>query len=314
MEKNERNEIKKKQKRDFFARITRKKAKEEILKKQERLGRKLTAEEKHKIIQRVAKQAKNKVLAVVLAGSIGFGAFATVQTTRMLNAGDEDRRPAQEHVLDKTEQESFKESLKVDGQYVDVQVEVSELEAMVQQIESIDSKEDALKFWKNIYVEEYENVTGKKENAGNIKITLSNQSSVYVREDGKRVTRGTYPEGTEAALRADGQAYTSENDVDAFFVELISTGKVLDGMTIKGDAVIDGDNYNELKDNESALVELGPKTTKTSFELARLYEELEQDPSSQYIKAKCENAKNELKEDITNKYENQQDKSVEEER
>lgn len=76
--------------RSFFMKFTREDAKKQIEIKEKKLNRKLTPEEKHKIIKGVAHNARAKAIRASLAAFLGIGTIAAgVTAVRALNPGTE---------------------------------------------------------------------------------------------------------------------------------------------------------------------------------------------------------------------------------
>lgn len=270
----------KKSKIDFFVRLTRHVAKEEIKNKQEALGRELTKEEKQKIIKKHANIAKRKVTATVLAATIGITGFVSGFAVGRLTAGDE-----QKESVTTTTKEDFKDGLKVEPstQTPEQEQEVDEvLEQVKKEINGLDSKEDILDYFKQLYAQEYEEVMGKSISASSVKILQTEQSYVYQLEDGQIVTHGDYPAITEGKIEADGLSH-ERADARKVYIVKDSFGNELDGMSINGKKVIPGNSYDKLKDSPSPLEKIGSGATYNTFKLYDLYRQLENKPGNTFI-------------------------------
>ena len=223
--------------RSFFMKFTREDAKKQIEIKEKKLNRKLTPEEKHKIIKGVAHNARAKAIRASLAAFLGIGTIAAgVTAVRALNPGTE--------VKDKDEKE----------------------------INALNTKEAIVAYLKNMYIEEYEKETGDTTlTTADIKIMESSQDYLYQLEDGTFVTHGQNPETTEMNMQENGEkysTYTNENgsaiESNVYAIRLSENNKILDMITDKDlKRTIPGDNYLEMKDYNSILEKMGNVVSKS---------------------------------------------------
>ncbi len=127
-----------------------------------------------------------------------------------------------------------------------------------EEVNSLETKEDVLKFLKNEYIEKYEQMTGDKDlTTDDIKIIASYQNYLYSNEE-EIVTHGANPDQLRNQLEQYGN-YSVINDCEVFQVK-DQDDKTIDAATyINGNLeyVVPGDNYEEMKNNNSVLVELG---------------------------------------------------------
>ena len=277
----------KKRKRNFFIRITKEKSKEEIKNAQKELGRKLNRDEKHKIIMKNAKKARFRTFLFAIAGTavVGGGVY-------LLTSGNEQpEKQTQEETMIETEskEQSFRDSLKV----------YSQEEKIAQEVAELDTVQEIKEYLKNMYIEAYEQKNGEVDlNTSDIQITSNSESYLYVLEDGQLVSHGDFPDQTEKQIQEDGKNYKDTiSDIDTYNVKLASTGKIIDSMTTGLDQVIPGENYNEMKEYDSVLVDMGEITEK-AFTLMELVEGLENDSSNEYLKQSYRDTKCELRDAI----------------
>ena len=235
--------------RSFFMKFTREDAKKQIEIKEKKLNRKLTPEEKHKIIKGVAHNAREKAIRASLAAFLGIGTIAAgVTAVRALNPGTEVRTETQSNTNETEKGKSFKE------------------------INALNTKEAIVAYLKNMYIEEYEKETGDTTlTTADIKIMESSQDYIYQLEDGTFVTHGQNPETTEMNMKENGEeysTYTNEKgtaiESNVYSVRLNENDKILDMITEKDlKRTIPGDNYLEMKDYNSILEKMGNVVSKS---------------------------------------------------
>lgn len=168
--------------RSFFMKFTREDAKKQIEIKEKKLNRKLTPEEKHKIIKGVAHNAREKAIRASLAAFLGIGTIAAgVTAVRALNPGTEVRTETQSNTNETEKGKSFKEGILVEDKDE-------------KEINALNTKEAIVAYLKNMYIEEYEKETGDTTlTTADIKIMESSQDYIYQLEDGTFVTHGQNP-------------------------------------------------------------------------------------------------------------------------
>lgn len=246
--------------RSFFMKFTREDAKKQIEIKEKKLNRKLTPEEKHKIIKGVAHNAREKAIRASLAAFLGIGTIAAgVTAVRALNPGTEVRTETQSNTNETEKGKSFKEGILVEDKDE-------------KEINALNTKEAIVAYLKNMYIEEYEKETGDTTlTTADIKIIESSQDYLYQLEDGTFVTHGQNPETTEMNMQENGEkysTYTNENgtaiESNVYSVRLNENNKILDMITEKDlKRTIPGDNYLEMKDYNSILEKMGNVVSKS---------------------------------------------------
>lgn len=246
--------------RSFFMKFTREDAKKQIEIKEKKLNRKLTPEEKHKIIKGVAHNARAKAIKASLAAFLGIGTIAAgVTAVRALNPGTEVRTETQSNTNEKGEKIPFPDWIKVEDKDE-------------KEINALNTKEAIVAYLKNMYIEEYEKETGDTTlTTADIKIIESSQDYIYQLEDGTFVTHGQNPETTEMNMKENGEeysTYTNEKgtviESNVYSVRLNENDKILDMITEKDlKRTIPGDNYLEMKDYNSILEKMGNVVSKS---------------------------------------------------
>jgi len=246
--------------RSFFMKFTREDAKKQIEIKEKKLNRKLTPEEKHKIIKGVAHNARAKAIRASLAAFLGIGTIAAgVTAVRALNPGTEVRTETQSNTNEKGEKIPFPDWIKVEDKDE-------------KEINALNTKEAIVAYLKNMYIEEYEKETGNTTlTTADIKIIESSQDYIYQLEDGTFVTHGQNPETTEMNMKENGEeysTYTNEKgtviESNVYSVRLNENDKILDMITEKDlKRTIPGDNYLEMKDYNSILEKMGNVVSKS---------------------------------------------------
>lgn len=246
--------------RSFFMKFTREDAKKQIEIKEKKLNRKLTPEEKHKIIKGVAHNARTKAIRASLAAFLGIGTIAAgVTAVRALNPGTEVRTETQSNTNEKGEKIPFPDWIKVEDKDE-------------KEINALNTKEAIVAYLKNMYIEEYEKETGDTTlTTADIKIIESSQDYIYQLEDGTFVTHGQNPETTEMNMKENGEeysTYTNEKgtviESNVYSVRLNENDKILDMITEKDlKRTIPGDNYLEMKDYNSILEKMGNVVSKS---------------------------------------------------
>ena len=247
--------------RSFFMKFTREDAKKQIEIKEKKLNRKLTPEEKHKIIKGVAHNARAKAIRASLAAFLGIGTIAAgVTAVRALNPGTEVKKEeTQINTNEKGKENPF---------LVDIKVKDKD----EKEINALNTKEAIVAYLKNMYIEEYEKETGDTTlTTADIKIMESSQDYLYQLEDGTFVTHGQNPETTEMNMQENGEkysTYTNENgsaiESNVYAIRLSENNKILDMITDKDlKRTIPGDNYLEMKDYNSILEKMGNVVSKS---------------------------------------------------
>ena len=247
--------------RSFFMKFTREDAKKQIEIKEKKLNRKLTPEEKHKIIKGVAHNARAKAIRASLAAFLGIGTIAAgVTAVRAINPRTEVKKEeTQSNTNEKGKENPF---------LVDIKVKDKD----EKEINALNTKEAIVAYLKNMYIEEYEKETGDTAlTTADIKIMESSQDYLYQLEDGTFVTHGQNPETTEMNMQENGEkysTYTNENgsaiESNVYAIRLSENNKILDMITEKDlKRTIPGDNYLEMKDYNSILEKMGNVVSKS---------------------------------------------------
>lgn len=246
--------------RSFFMKFTREDAKKQIEIKEKKLNRKLTPEEKHKIIKGVAHNARAKAIRASLAAFLGIGTIAAgVTAVRALNPGTEVRTETQSNTNETEKGKSFRGGILVEDKDE-------------KEINALNTKEAIVAYLKNMYIEEYEKETGDTTlTTADIKIMESSQDYLYQLEDGTFVTHGQNPETTEMNMQENGEkysTYTNENgsaiESNVYAIRLSENNKILDMITDKDlKRTIPGDNYLEMKGYNSILEKMGNVVSKS---------------------------------------------------
>lgn len=212
----------------------------------------LTKKQKQKARNRAKRKIKRRAILVAL-GITGVG--AVVAGTKLLPEGQQE--PSRIEGAAK----NFRDFYKVNEN--DLLKGESEVE---KEINELQNSEDVLNYLKNMYIEKYEQKTGDETlMTDNIKIIKSSQNYVYIDDQtGDIITHGELPELTIKALEENGISDDNiEYDVDIYRIEK-NDGEIIDMMAMgekDGERqfvrAVSGNEYNEMKDYESVLVESG---------------------------------------------------------
>ena len=279
--------------RKIFISTTLRKAKEEIKKIEEARGEKLTEEAKDKIIQRCAKKARRKAAALGVAAFLGINNLLT---------GCAALPEGENNVTTTT---TYKESLKVEvpNQTAPEKEEDKILAQVQSEIAMLDSQEDVLNYWKQLYTEKYKEVTGESISATDINLSLTKQSYVYQLENGQIVTHGANPAITQSKIEADGIKYKIiPEEVYVYFVT-DKDNNVIDAMGAHWQTIIPGDNYDlydEKKqvEEESTLVALGGNVTNRANTLINAFRDYEENKNDILKKSVLEQARSRFAEAV----------------
>lgn len=227
---------------------------------EEKLGRKLTREEKIKVHKKAKGEARRKAIRNTVLGALG---LATVigGGVKLLGEGEETGKAIQPI---KIEQENkFKESLKVAQK--DLKEIVSQSEArdkIEKEVNALKNEEDVIAYLKDLYIEKYEQETGDtKLTTEDIKITSNYENYVYVNEKtGEMSTHGEFPLETVKTLQEKNISYTTQDEVEVYKVQN-NEGKIIDCITMKSkdgksvpeEVLIEG----ESQENKSIMKQMG---------------------------------------------------------
>jgi hypothetical protein len=206
-----------------------------------------------KIIEKLKEIFKKTKKALAIGGTV-----ATIGLATGCSA-DKDIDTTDNNV--KTEESSFKDDIHVDVE----DLETTSLNKTEEKVEELENKDDLLNFLKDLYIEEYENKTGDTTlDTSDIKIIEENNNYIYQNtQTGEFITHDELPAQTEQMMKENNISYTIKEDVDVYQVKN-NDDEIIDAMVVdeqKGPAkyikAIPGNSYNEMKDYESTLTDLG---------------------------------------------------------
>lgn len=222
---------------------------EEKMRIEEISGRKISKKGEEKIRQNIIKADKKAERRSNLkkAGII-LGTAATAGAVLFASSGTkEETVPTPKPTIEASEEP---------GKINDIKEEVNNLE----------NEEAVLRFLKNEYIENYEKITGDDTlTTEDITITYNYENYVYINDTtGEIITHGENIKNTTQSLQNDGVSYTTKDNVKVYKIKTKEDGKVIDCMTLQNQngetkpvKVIVGDQYEESKNNNSILVEMG---------------------------------------------------------
>lgn len=264
-----------------------------IKQKEKKLGRPLTNAEKKKIADNIANGVLIQLLAtgasLVAVFSVGNKIISQPALPEPEKVSTVETVKPEETTKDATK--DFREEMKV---------EIPETEDPETEIDEIDSKEDTLRWLKDVYVDKYEEITGKENlSAYSIEILDKKVPAMYKTSDGQYITTIESPLAAEGILNQNGISYEEISGSSVYMVSIANNGTVIDCATKGVDGYHDvtiAEYYDEMKDsNNSVLAELGDITPKT-FELMDLYSQLEEKPGNEFIENIISSTKENLKE------------------
>lgn len=237
--------MKKEEKRGLFISLTKRKAKEMISERENKLNRKLTKEEKKAIKKEAAKKVRRKIAAISVFGIASIlGGISISNKTSLL--------PEETNKI-------VKETNNPNNPFKETIVYKNGI-----------TEKDVLQYFKNLYIEEYEKITGDDTlTTEDISISRTYQNYVYQLDDGTLVTHGEKVDVAKNGIDADGKSWKSLSNILSYTVrkktnneENGKNGKdddseVID-IVLKGEhgelkRAIPGDRYTEMKDYTSIL-------------------------------------------------------------
>lgn len=129
----------------------------------------------------------------------------------------------------------------------DAEIQINESEDISSKIDEISTKEEALSFIKEMYVEEYNKVNKTDLTVDDITFISSNQDYVYD-VDGVYITHGSTPDDVKNSLDKNNKEYEIKGDVKVYTSYVVEDGKKvpLESFSVgKSDIVnvILGDEY-----------------------------------------------------------------------
>lgn len=187
----------------------------------------------------------------------------------------------------------------------DFEIQVDE--DMASKINEISTSDEALKFIKEMYLEEYNEVNGTSLSLDDIKFLSTYQDYVYDL-DGTYITHGARPNTVESKLSKNNIDYDIQEDVRVYSVySTKTTGESLESFAVKGNEIVDvvlGDEYvygKEIDSAKNVLADMNLPIIK-GIDLVLAMKEEQKDVSISLIKSQ-------LKESIE-KYQEQKDKKI----
>ncbi len=195
-------------------------------------------------------------------------AGATIATVGLATGCGADKEPAKldnnvkvEEAIDfeketKNEATNFKEGLKYD--VTANQEHKKDLNEMIEEIDELQTEEELLSFLKDMYIENYEQITGDTtRTTEDIKMYSVNQDYVFVNNETEEITtHGEQPNETKRKLDNAGISYDTKYNVKTYEVRkpikaaegniidetVIDSAMIKNGQPVK---VIPGDNYGQ---------------------------------------------------------------------
>ncbi len=173
---------------DIFVSLTRKKAKEEIAKYQNKLTRKLTNEEKHLITKKVAKRTRGKAAVISI---FALGIFTGMKTDNLLEASKSKGIDNKEEIT--IDAEELNKDISIDNVTNDreifingIKVELNEIENnekalsnVKEQINNLSNPEESLEYLKESYVNEYNKENDEKITKDNVTFHIGDGNVLY---------------------------------------------------------------------------------------------------------------------------------------
>lgn len=207
-------------------------------------NQKLTKKQK----QKARRKAKRRIIIGGIIAALGITGIAIVKN-KLLPEGKESHQPN----ITTEKENNFKAKYKVKEEYL--RKNESEAEKEVKQLEN---DQEVLAYLKNMYIEKYEEKTGDDTlKTNDIKIIQGSQNYMYIdTQTGDYISHGEFPNDTEKALKENNVLYEIAYNIETFKVQN-RDGKTIDMETVAHEKVIPGNQYNEMKNYESVLEELG---------------------------------------------------------
>lgn len=235
--------------------------KKEIIKKEqnkikEKNGKSTLNQKDKKKAHKKAKRkiSKTKLLAIIAAlGIAGIAAHKYLPEPKQEPKTTENQK--------EKSNDNFKEKYQVSQENIksDAQREVES------QINELENESDVLAYLKNMYIEKYAKKTGDETlTTADIMIFESSENYVYEDQDNNRIiTHGSNPMEVEEELNSKNIDYNVLEDVKTYDIQT-KDGKIIDSIILqqKDDKtipvkVIPGDSYDEMKNYDSILDEMG---------------------------------------------------------
>ena len=189
-----------------------------ITEKEERLGQKLPREERIRMAKKIHRQMKRKVRRNMLLAALGIGGVAV--TAGLIAGAKEDPAPrgpeieTEAETSTERETDSFRETYGVD-------LEEIRKKAILKEINNLDTKDEVLKFLKDMYIEEYERQTGDtKLTTDDIQINYGTQNYAYTTDDGEIFLHTENPQEVADIIKEQNiQTETVENIMSYQIIE-----------------------------------------------------------------------------------------------
>ena len=221
---------------------------------------KLTKKDKKK----TKKRAKRKLAIAGIIAALGITGGVTA-AIKMLPEGKPQEPVAtmEDQNNTKSKLNEFKERYHFE---VDEKKTIQQDSEIIKEINELQNENDVLSYLKNMYIEKYEEKTGDKNlTTKDIEIYSNSQNYVYVDETtGDIITHGDNPADLEKMLQDDEVSYDVEYDVSTYSIENAQDGQIMDMIVMKSQAgktipvkVIPGNQYNEMKNYDSILDDMG---------------------------------------------------------
>ena len=186
------------------------------------------------IIEKIKEKLKELFKKAKKGLAIG-GTIATVGLTTGCGTG-KNAKPIDNNI--KIEQEkAFKEKIKYNIETEKSEEntnQIIEQNSIIEQAKRLESKEDVLDFLKNMYIEQYEKITGDTSlTTADIRMYYKTYlRSTYVnKETGEMIQYGENYKQVEQKLKDEGIAYDDEENVEVYKVKN-KEGKVIDCVTL----------------------------------------------------------------------------------
>lgn len=267
---------------------------------------------------KAAKKASRKVKIALALGVLGVGSLALASRNNEVKGITDGKEKVIIEVNEADKQENKKTTAQEYRESIANAAKTIETE---NEIDNLKTQSEIEAWMNNIYVEEYEKITGDESiDTSQIKIFDGSTDYIYVTSENELVSHGDHPYETEKQLKDDGKEFKTESMDNKQIYKVSINGKVLDSaMYLKNEnnerqlkKVIVGNYYDETKNSQSVLEELGDIIPE-AYKLKDLMGKLEQEPNSEYIKGLISTSKdklNTLVENYQNK--NQDSKQIKE--
>lgn len=182
------------------------------------------------IIEKIKEMFRKAKKGLAIGGTIATMGLTTGCGT------DKEAKPIDNNI--KIEQEKdFKQQIKYDigtEKSEEIRNQTIEQNSIIEQANELESKEDVLNFLKNMYVEQYEKITGDTSlTTADIRMYYKTylQSTYVNKETGEMIQYGENYKQVEQKLKDEGIAYNVGENVEVYKVKN-KEGKVIDCVTL----------------------------------------------------------------------------------